>query len=58
MREAAARLAVSTATVYSLVHRGEILHVRISNAVRIRPQDFEAFVAGVWEIALGSPHGK
>ena len=32
VREVATALAVSTATVYSMVERGEIGHVRISNA--------------------------
>jgi excisionase family DNA binding protein len=35
VREAAAILKVSTATVYALVKRGELPHVRVSNAIRI-----------------------
>jgi len=46
VREVAERLAVSTATVYSLIHRGEIPHGQISNAVRVRPQDLDALLAG------------
>ncbi len=35
VREVAAVLRVSTATVYALIERGEIVHVRVSNAIRI-----------------------
>jgi len=45
VREVAARLGVCTATVYALVERGELPHVRVSNAVRVVPADLEAFVA-------------
>lgn len=44
-REVAEQLAVSTATVYALCDRGELLHVRISNAIRIAPTDLAAFIA-------------
>ena len=44
VREVAERLAVCTATVYALVERGEIWHLRISNAIRIHPDDLEAFI--------------
>ena len=46
VREAAERLAVSTATVYALCDRGELPHVRIGNAIRIAPADLAAYVAG------------
>ena len=46
VREVAERLAVSTATVYALCERGEIRHVRVSNAIRIQPDDLEAFIVG------------
>jgi excisionase family DNA binding protein len=46
VREVAERLAVCTATVYTLVGCGEIRHLRVSNAIRIYPDDLEAFVTG------------
>ncbi|HEY8208907.1 MAG TPA: helix-turn-helix domain-containing protein [Myxococcaceae bacterium] len=46
MHQVAERLAVSTATVYALCERGEIRHVRVSNAIRIHPDDLEAFIVG------------
>jgi len=44
VREAAARLRVSTATVYALCERGELRHVRVSNAIRLRVEDLEDFI--------------
>ena len=44
-RAVAARLGVSTATVYKLCTRGELAHVRVSNAIRIEPAELEAFIA-------------
>jgi excisionase family DNA binding protein len=35
VREVAAILRVSTFTVYAMVERGEVEHVRVSNAIRI-----------------------
>jgi excisionase family DNA binding protein len=35
VREAAQALSVSTATIYALCRRGEMPHLRISNAIRI-----------------------
>ena len=35
VREVAARLKVCTATVYRICERGELPHLRISNALRI-----------------------
>lgn len=45
VRQVAERLGVCTAVVYRLVERGELPHVRVSNAVRIAPADLAAFVA-------------
>ena len=44
VRDAAARLGVSTATVYTLCDKGEIRHVRVLNAIRIAEGDLAAFV--------------
>ena len=46
VREAAGRLRVSTATVYALGERGELRHIRISNAIRLQVQDLEDFIRG------------
>ena len=46
VREVAERLAVCTATVYALCERGEIQHLRVSNAIRVCPADLEAFIVG------------
>jgi excisionase family DNA binding protein len=45
VREVAARLSVSTATVYKLAERGELPHVRVSNALRFEPAELASFVA-------------
>jgi len=44
VREVARRLGVSTALVYRLCERGELRHVRVSNAIRISPADLAAFL--------------
>jgi excisionase family DNA binding protein len=44
-RQVAARLGVCTRTVYALTERGKLPHIRISNAIRIDPQDLDAFIA-------------
>jgi excisionase family DNA binding protein len=36
-------LGVSAATVYRLVSEGELPHVRVLNAIRVRPADLAAF---------------
>jgi len=45
VREVAARLGVSTATVYKLCEQGELPYVRVSNAIRITPADLVDFIA-------------
>jgi excisionase family DNA binding protein len=37
-------LGVCAATVYRLCEDGELAHVRITNAIRVRPADLEVFV--------------
>jgi excisionase family DNA binding protein len=37
-------LGLSRATVYTLVRNGDLKHVRVANAIRIRPEDLDAFV--------------
>jgi excisionase family DNA binding protein len=44
LRDVAARLGVSTATLYRLVAKGQLAHVRVLNAVRVAPRDLEAFI--------------
>jgi excisionase family DNA binding protein len=43
--EVATFLGVSRATIYALVERGDLAHVRVTNAIRIRPADAAAFIA-------------
>jgi excisionase family DNA binding protein len=42
----AERLTVCTTTVYALCERREIRHLRVSNAIRVHPDDLEDFIAG------------
>jgi excisionase family DNA binding protein len=44
VREVAARLGVTTATVYKLAARRELPHVRILNAIRVAPADLARFI--------------
>ena len=44
VRQVAERLGVSTATVYGLVTRGEVPHVRVANAIRVALSDLATFV--------------
>jgi excisionase family DNA binding protein len=37
-------LGVSTATVYRLCEEARLRHVRVGNAIRVRPADLETFV--------------
>ncbi|HVP66369.1 MAG TPA: helix-turn-helix domain-containing protein [Anaeromyxobacteraceae bacterium] len=46
VREVAARLQVSTATVYRLCGEGKLPHVRVSNSIRISPGEVPGFAAG------------
>jgi excisionase family DNA binding protein len=46
VREVASVLAVSTATVYKLCTRGELAHVRVSNAIRVTPTALLAALQG------------
>lgn len=43
-REAAEQLNVSASTVYALCESGALAHVRVSNAIRIRPEALAAFL--------------
>jgi excisionase family DNA binding protein len=45
VREVATRLAVHPSTVYELCERGALEHARVSNAIRIRADAVEAFLA-------------
>jgi excisionase family DNA binding protein len=44
VREVALRLSVSKATVYALVGQGRLPCVRVSNAIRVRPEDLSAYL--------------
>lgn len=43
--EVAQQLRVSTMTVYRLIHSGELAAARIGKSYRVRPADFDTFVA-------------
>lgn len=45
--EVAKVLKVSTATVYALVDRGDVAHVRVSNAIRVTRAALERYVGGL-----------
>lgn len=49
VRQVAELLSVSRATVYTLVSRGVLPHLRCSNAIRVRPNDLERYCAGAHE---------
>jgi excisionase family DNA binding protein len=54
VRQVAERLQVSTKTVYQLCERGDLAHVRVSNAIRVAPANLDAFIAiarGRWKPA-------
>jgi len=44
VREVARRLGVRPVTVYRLCDRGELAHVRVSYAIRVRPEDLDAYL--------------
>jgi excisionase family DNA binding protein len=44
VRRVADRLGFCTATVYKLVDRSELAHVRVANAIRIAPADLADFI--------------
>jgi excisionase family DNA binding protein len=46
VREVAARLRVSTATVYSLCESGALSHMRVSNSIRVSVDDLCTFLEG------------
>jgi excisionase family DNA binding protein len=46
VREVAALLRISRATVYKLVAEGTLKAVRISNSIRVRGEDLERFAQG------------
>ena len=45
VKEVAARLGVCRATAYRLIEQGGIPHIRVSNAIRVRPADLDAYIA-------------
>jgi excisionase family DNA binding protein len=45
VREAAAVLKVCTATVYKLCERGELPHLRVSNAIRVLASDLATTIS-------------
>jgi len=45
VRQIAKRLGMCSRTVYEFVERGELPHVRVSNAIRVAPADLDRFIA-------------
>lgn len=45
VRQVAERIGVSAPLVYRAIERGELAHVRVSNAIRVAPADLDAYVA-------------
>jgi len=45
VRQVAAMLGVCRATVYAMVERGELPHLRLGGVIRIRPEDLVALLA-------------
>lgn len=48
-KEAAALLAISARTLWSLTASGEIASLRIGRAIRYRPEDLRAFIDRNWK---------
>jgi excisionase family DNA binding protein len=46
VREVAALLKVSTATVYAMVERGDLEHFRVTNAIRVRRSSLARVMGG------------
>jgi len=46
VREVARHLGVRPVTIYRLCERGVLAHLRVSNAIRIRLEDLDAYLAG------------
>ena len=44
VRQVAEKLGLCTRSVYEIVGRGEVAHVRITNAIRVAPADLEDFI--------------
>jgi excisionase family DNA binding protein len=44
VRDVAARLGVSKATVYKLCEKGTLTYIRVSNAIRVEPASLEAYL--------------
>jgi len=47
VKQVAARLGVSAATVYGVCERRELHHVRVANAIPVSPDALEAFLRTV-----------
>ena len=45
VRDVATLLRVSTATIYALVEKGDLVHFRVSNAIRFERASVEQFIA-------------
>ncbi len=46
VRDVAAKLRVSTATVYDLCESGQLAHFRMNNSIRVRAQVLRDFLRG------------
>ncbi len=52
------RLGVHPATVYGLCNRGELVRLRVSNAIRVRLDDLEAIIGAKEEVLSESGAGN